>query len=224
MSEIRNYDISEVTNRDFALKKDEFKKRFNEIINKPLTVDNIDSFADDALNELIVLIGEIKEEYENRHLIEEGQQIDQNTLESLACVEYGLPETSPILDLITKKVSQLEQIDDFINNNIIQRNEVIVPPDQISPEFGNGEGREKKDPSIIPRLKTLLYILEADFSLDLKELTLTQGQNTKEMVRKLSYVTVEAPEINRVVQVCDEEGNASYIFDLAEMEKHGISV
>jgi len=224
MSEIRNYDISEVTNRDFALKKDEFKKRFNEIINKPLTIDNIDSFADDALNELIVLIGEIKEEYENRHLIEEGQQIDQNTLESLACVEYGLPETSPILDLITKKVSQLEQIDDFINNNIIQRNEVIVPPDQISPEFGNGEGREKKDPSIIPRLKTLLYILEADFSLDLKELTLTQGQNTKEMVRKLSYVTVEAPEINRVVQVCDEEGNASYIFDLAEMEKHGISV
>lgn len=42
-------------------------------------------------------------------------------------------------------------------------------------------------------------------------------------MRKLSYATVEVPALNRIVQICDEEGNASYIFDREEIEKVGLT-
>ncbi len=224
MSETRSGRFEEMAQSYLESEKETFRERLHFIINKPLTVETINTFAEDALKDLIVLVGEVTAEYKDRYADELSNFPDQATLENAACEEFGLTGTSELLDLIQNKVDQLHHLDLFIENDVIQSPETITPPDALSPSFGSGEGREVKKPAVVPRLKTLLYILETDFSIDLDDITVTTGTNKSSMMRELSYVTVQAPDIRRVVQVCDEEGNASYVFDAEQMEQHSITV
>jgi hypothetical protein len=78
-------------------------------------------------------------------------------------------------------------------------------------------------PRKLDRLVTLAYILERDFDIDPSTVRYVQGSTTDTMLRQEPYVRVEIEDLNRVVYVCDEEGNASYVFDAEVLEQLGIT-
>ncbi len=202
-------------------KAKEFQNELLSILNKPLMVENINTYADNAVHNLIDFSKQVVEEYQTTH---PETSLSGKQLEDAAFSEYQIKDIPALLDAAQTIVVELREIDALIKKEMTQIEEVIIPPDSIQEPLPTEGERAYEAKEIMPRLKTLLYILKEDFNIDFESIQLTKGQITKEMMRKLSYVTVEIPELERVVQVCDEEGNASYIFDETTIIKEGITI
>ncbi|MBI5229992.1 MAG: hypothetical protein HY981_01695 [Candidatus Magasanikbacteria bacterium] len=94
---------------------------------------------------------------------------------------------------------------------------VIVPPDTGEIISGNGGGLETKQ--IFPRTRYLIEVL-TDLKLPYE---IHDGINTPDMMRTLSYKAFVLPTINKLVLVCNEEGNATFIVHKLEIDEHGQS-
>jgi hypothetical protein len=69
-----------------------------------------------------------------------------------------------------------------------------------------------------------MYILQHDFEIEPQELSILEGEITSEMMRHSPYYRVTIDSLNRVAYICDEEGNATYIFDTAILTENGIDI
>lgn len=87
----------------------------------------------------------------------------------------------------------------------LKTDDVILPPDPGEIITGSGEGMNPKE--YIPRSQYLIELL-TEMDLDYES---TEGENTPNMMRKLSYYGVVIKEINKLVLVNNEEGNATFI-------------
>ena len=82
----------------------------------------------------------------------------------------------------------------------------ILPPDESEVVVtGNGSGFEKKE--IIPRS---FYLIEVLTNLKQKY-SIIEGVNTGNMMREQSYKIFLLPDLQKLVLVNDEEGNATFI-------------
>ena len=102
-------------------------------------------------------------------------------------------------------------------------NEVIVNPDRkrLGLKVVSWVNRKK----MVNRLKTIFVYFKEDFEVDVDNpdhLTLTKGMVDNKMMRKTSYFLVSALKIDRKMLVCDEGGNASYVFDAKVLKSKGI--
>lgn len=43
-------------------------------------------------------------------------------------------------------------------------------------------------------------------------------------MRQTPYHFIELPTLNRIINVCDEEGNKTFVFNIEELTRHGIEV
>ncbi|MFA6404690.1 MAG: hypothetical protein WCW03_01700 [Candidatus Paceibacterota bacterium] len=197
----------------------ELQARLSSILEAPLTVENINTFANDALNQLVVFTEDVIQRYKKK--IESNKTIRE--FEDEAYIYYSLPNIGELLDRAQRKIDQIKSIEVFINERLKFTNNVITPPDTLESVPTSGEETFEKK-KLIPRLTTLLYILETDFSISRDQVNLIQGQVTEEMMRQTPYFRVEIKPLNRVVYVCEEEGNASYIFDVRKLEEQGLAL
>lgn len=88
--------------------------------------------------------------------------------------------------------------------------EVYVPPDEgeaIVPKGLKGEIKEKKTH---PRLDLACEVL-TDLGVVLGDESISEGKNRDNMMRRESYRLIRAPELDRMVLLCDEEGNRSFV-------------
>jgi hypothetical protein len=195
--------------------KEQFKQRLDAIIYKGLTVENIETFADEALNELVYLNKDILEKY--RENLPFGPQLNEQRQEDDAYGQLELPNIQEILVKIIEARSRIEKIKEQLIKNRQFSDKIITPPQEefeITP--GNGEGLKQLE--LFPRLLTLVYILETDFEINQNNIQITEGKVTDQMMRKEPYFRVEIPELNRAVYICNEEGNASYVFDTERLK------
>ncbi len=191
------------------------------ILNKPLTVERIDNYADDAVNELIFLLNQKVDDYKSGH---NTGGWDDKSIENAALRFYGLENVSSYLDFLAEKDAEIRGLDKVIKK-ARQTYRVIVSPDSYDPHVGSngGEMAEKK---MISRVKTVLFILKEDFEVDVddeRQLFLKEGVVRDNMMRKTSYFLISAPKIDRTLLVCDEEGNVSYVFNNKVLKDKGIS-
>ncbi|OGI67868.1 hypothetical protein A2738_03235 [Candidatus Nomurabacteria bacterium RIFCSPHIGHO2_01_FULL_42_15] len=202
-----------------------FKQKLDVILGKQLTVENIETFANEALSETVKLTDDVLNEYrENPNLYPNQIPLDKQVQENEAFAILGLPNISEILQSIIDVKSRIDALGKYINESNIVTNKVVIPPQHDSPlsiKNGTGTGIEQK--KLIPRLITLLYILESDFDIQKEQVKITEGKVIPEMVRKTPYVRVEVEDLERTVYICDEEGNASYVFDAEKLKGAGIT-
>ena len=103
---------------------------------------------------------------------------------------------------------------------------VIVPPNIDETQIITpGDGSFEKPREVIPRLKSLLLLLEKGFDIDVKsdeEVEITTGVIRPNMMRSTSYRVVEIFGLGRIVLVCDEVGNTTYVFDAEVCKGYGI--
>ena len=200
-----------------------FKQRLDQIIYKKLTVENIDTFAPEALEELILLNEDILFQYNANPNFELDIHEPLSSIqeqEDDAYKKLELPNISNILEKINEVKEKIESLKYYISIHTQSVDKVITPPDEGEIKKGSGEGLKK--PELIPRLLTLVYILENDLGILRENMRITEGVVTSDMMRKEPYIRVEINELDRVVYICEEEGNASYIFDTKKIEEFGI--
>ena len=88
-----------------------------------------------------------------------------------------------------------------------------------------GDGGFEKPKATIPKLKTLMLLLEKGLDINIEDeaLTIDTGETSPDMMRKVSYDVVAIPQLERVVLSCDEVGNTSFVFDTEVCEEYGIT-
>lgn len=186
------------------------------IVSRPLTAENIDSYADEALSELIHLVDTTLTEY-TRNPTTVFSSTREN--EEAAFSYFGLENIEAVLNHIADKSDETHSLDNFIAN-ITPQDRIIIPPDEVEPQesIGSGEYAEKRT---APRLKTLLFVLANRFSVDIhdqQDLIITKGINSPDMMRSESYYEIKLPRLERHIFINDEIGNATYVFNTAIAE------
>ncbi len=203
----------------------EFKTRLDNLLLQEITVENINYIADESLDAVIDIAGGCINDYRQNlsPAQQEGiKQLQPAEQEEAAFRHYGLGSVPEVLDMLQEKVDGIHQIDNFLQA-LPEEDFVVLPPDSSETNLGSGSG-EYERAEITPRLKTLLFIANQSLGIDLKDITVTKGTNTSEMMRQESYVGVEIPELDRLVLVCDEQGNATYVFDSKALEQQSLAV
>lgn len=189
---------------------EDFKASLDMILSSQLTPETIDSYAGDALDELVELTERITAAYGTQPTT---TGLSYTDTENKAFGYFDLGELEQSLDHVADLAESIYAIDRVIKNATVVRG-VIVPPDHQPTDIyvGDGSFGEKKT---YDRLKTTLFILEKDFGIDIHDderLQLAVG-GTEGVMRDTSYSLLEVPELERTILVCDEEGNVSYVFD-----------
>jgi len=207
--------------------KQTFNQRMSGILYKELTIENIENFADDALRDTISLTKDVVNAYKkadglsplpNQNVLNAKEQEDE------AFRTFDLQNINEVLESIIEVKEKIDAKKAFIDLHTEKIDQIITPPKpniEIPIAEGRGNFKEKK---LFPRLLTLLYIIEHDFDLTTENVSITEGSVVKEMMRKTPYMRVEIPNLKRVVYICDEEGNASYVFNTEKLEERGISI
>ncbi len=204
-------------------KDSRYQTRLKTILSTPLTVETIDTYAQTAVSDLINLTDNVVNEFADI-TSPDAFYADARELEDAAFRHFDLPSIPVNLDYIDQLDQEIRSIDTVIEE-VRTKDQVIVPPDaHLQPIVpGNGEGIKEKE--LIPRLKTLLFILKEDYEIELgdpEQVRIAQGKTTDEMMRDEPYYSVEVPSLNRTVLVCDEEGNATFVIDTKRLQELGI--
>jgi len=134
---------------------------------------------------------------------------------------YGIEnfESEQNIQAINYAISNADKHDVFVDeviNRANKINETILPADNVdnfSLQEGSGSFERK---SLIPRLRVTLLLLQNQFDVNIEDedkLKLTKGMVSDSSMRKESYYSIEIPELDRDILICDEEGNATFVFD-----------
>ena len=202
---------------ELSAQKEKFEKQLSETIDNPLTLENTDTYVDGALGAVINLVDDVVAKYDAQPGAEWQQLGEANGKEHEdAALEYfGLEDVEAILRHLEDKASQFA----VIGQVIAQANEasdVFVPPDStpVPQATGSGTGMEKKGKQ--PKLENLLFVLMNDFGIDPDDpeaVSIVRGSVNTNMMREEPYYQVTVPGIDKVILVCDEYENVTFVFN-----------
>ena len=193
----------------------DFAGSVEEIINQPLTVENVDTYAEAALDKLIQLINDMVQVYNHQPTIWLDNSAER---ENAAFAYYGIEPLNELLDHIAAKAEQLIAIDTVIGQ-IESIGDVFVPPDdRPGPTTSASEAPNRESVTRQPRLKTLLFVLANEFGIEpsSEALRIRRGE-VETMMRQEPYHEVNIPPLERTVLICDAYGNGTFVFDTTQL-------
>lgn len=204
-------------NNELDALKTEFAARLTAAVNEPLTLENTDTYVDDALEKVIDLVGAVVNKYDAQPGAEWQQLGEANGKEheDAALAYFGLEGVENILKYLDDKAEEFAAIDRVIAQ-VNESSEVFVPPDSapVPQATGSGVGMEKKGKQ--PKLENLLFVLMNDFGIDpdnSEAVSIIRGSVNPNMMREEPYYQVTVPGIDKVILVCQEYGNATFVFN-----------
>ncbi|MEI6352437.1 MAG: hypothetical protein WCO35_00670 [Candidatus Nomurabacteria bacterium] len=211
--------------------KDQIEKKIDNLMNNKISPENIFNFYDDFLNGLINISDEVLNKYIKQTRVPNKSDREKGLQEDEAFKYFSINSIGETIDSMSEIVEKREERLKEIINEISERSsidrKIFVPPTKEDKFLVMPGKSEWKESGYVSRLLTLIYILENDLDLKLKDnkdITINQGVNSKEMIRKESYIRVCIPELNRIIYICNEEGNASFVFDEKIVKENNISV
>lgn len=202
---------------ELGAQKETFKNRLSEAIDRPLTLENTDTYVDDALGAVINLVEDVVAEYDAQPGAEWQQLGEANGKEheDAALKYFELEDVEGILRHLEDKASQFTVIGQVIAQ-ANKSSDVFVPSDSapVPQATGSGTGMEKKGKQ--PKLENLLFVLMNDFDIDHDDpeaVSIVRGSVNPNMMREEPYYQVTVPGIDKVILVCQEYGNATFVFN-----------
>lgn len=201
------------------LDKKSFTARLKGITGRSLTPEGIDEYASMALNDLVGLIDDcIDSSSLNMTDYKTGKEYEETALERAGLDPEVIEQT---LDHIAGVDEGIKRLDKVIAKNTVATNKVIVPPDSISSNIVVGS-EDFKPKEIIPRTKTIVFLASQFTETDIDnpdDFKITTGVLGDNMMREESYSLLELPKAGVSFLVCDEEGNATFVFDNEKLEE-----
>ncbi len=232
-----------------SIEKAGFERSLRYITSTAVRVENINSVVDSALTKMVELVEKVVDSFEKTNTAtkqefweqkleklrglsaekpktkpeNEGQtgfEINSKHKEDWAFEYFGLSEINTVLEGLQDLAQILEvTIPELIGSKTIALNQIITPPDSKQIEFGDRNGNWE-NPELLDRLKMLLLLLQTQLGINLDDLPEFQkGIVSSGMMRNESYYNILIPELNKLVFVCNEEGNVTYVFDTRQVEQ-----
>jgi len=195
------------------------RHEYQDILSLTIQPDTIQTFYNNAINQLVAVNEKLVALYkkENPHDMQEGA-----SLEDAAAAYFHVTPINQVLDAISLRRRDMDALEARIQEVLGLSPEVFVPP-QVDEKYrvtpGSGKGLEEK--KLIPRLMTLVYILEHDLGLHIgkdddvdkdAQVVLVRGEVVDSMMRTVPYYRVSVGPYNRTIYICDGEGNAGFVF------------
>jgi biotin operon repressor len=199
-----------------------YEEQFAAITGRTLDARTIDSYADEALDSLVALVESALAAYSDDAIIHMPKAERERHVLIEAGLDPDIIETT--LDHIAKIADSIKQLDTLIAKRTEHTDVVLVPPDQQEVDIQPGEGAEEWLKEIVPKLKVLLLLLKEEFNIDIEsdDVHVTSGILDASMMRSHSYNMVEIIPLERLVLVCDESGNTTFVFDTKRCAQYGI--
>ncbi len=204
-------------NNELDALKTEFAARLTAAVNEPLTLGNTDTYVDDALKKVIDLVDTVVDKYDAQPGAEWQQLGEANGKEheDAALAYFELEGIEGILNNLDGKAEEFAAIDRVIAQ-VNESSDVFVPPDSapVPQATGSGVGMEKKGKQ--PKLENLLFVLMNDFGIDPDDseaVSIVRGSVNPNMMREEPYYQVTVPELDKVILVCDEYENVTFVFN-----------
>lgn len=208
--------MNEPTQKSFETntKNPDFQKQIDAITDRSLSPENIDSYADEALEDLVEVVRNVTAAYAHEPTIVHETGADQ---EHAAFSYFGMnaDQIEATLDHVADLSEEIAALDDFIKTHANNGSNVVTPPSAMERAViaGSGLFEEKAQ---IPRLKTVLLLLKHQFGIDLEDeaqICIIPGKVTSDMMRQTPYNLIDLPVLDRMIDVCDEKENKTFVFD-----------
>lgn len=210
------------------LPKTDLQEEYKRILATSVSPENVEIFFETTLQDLVALVKKATDQYRLKY---PDVALEQAALEDAAMNFANIPDIQKTLEIIAGQVDLMLRLKQYIQTQVPTLDKVLVPPNPTDGQVvvaGSGQGVEQK--RLIPRLLTLLYILEHDLGYPVlpragqtdtepnsTNVEIMEGVITDQMMRKHPYTRVSIEPLRRAVYICDEEGNASYFFDLDQI-------
>jgi predicted DNA-binding protein len=199
-----------------------YRARYESIIHAPLTPENIKTYADDALYEFGDLL-------EDAHR-EVGISVDDYSAETekaIAAKLLGLNSPWDIRVSIRAVQEDINRLGQLVSNSEASpsKSYYVPPRPEELPVFAASDG-SFEEAAITPRTATILFLLEKDFGVDLdnpEEFAMESGAIPDNAMRSEPYNKLEVKQLNRLILVCDQMGNRTFVFDTSQFDKLGLT-
>ncbi|MEO8104908.1 MAG: hypothetical protein ABI602_01060 [Candidatus Saccharibacteria bacterium] len=202
-------------------KRPDYQSEITHILSQPLQPEIIDSYADHTLDQLIDVVEQAEADFVARPTV---LAKDRAGMQDAATSYFGLGDVNQLLDTVEAKAVMIKHLDDVISRADHMRS-VVVPTDK-STQFIRPGPIEFQPALTVPRLKTTLFILQQVFNIDLdnpEAFSLSDGDVESSMIRQASYYMLDIYGLDRIALICDEVGNASFIFDSEQLAAVGLT-
>jgi len=206
--------------------KETYQQKLDEILSTSLTTENINTYADDALDKLTDLIDEIKNDPAHKWDFSINASTKEQEDEMFTKI-LGI-DVNDALDGISKIGDNIKHIDKLLQNYRQEKEPRIYLPTR---KLGHtaitaGSGDFSRNP-LVPKTEVALFILEKEFNIDLNnqnEFQMNTGVNSSQMIRQVSYDFINLPTLHRAIASCDEIGNRTFIFNTNTFTNANISL
>ncbi len=179
------------------------------------TLSHIGVSMEEMFENTVSIITEAREIYAKEH----SEISDVHKIEDSALNEFGFTDVPGILDQLNEIKNIIEkEIPELIKGATV---ETITPTEDNEKNHkkiptGSGNGFHEKETR--PRLTMLLYTLIKKCHVSIDQMTMKEGEASKDTMRTEPYISVFIPSLNRFVIVCDEYGNRTDIFDTLKLD------
>jgi hypothetical protein len=201
------------------------REKYLECLKEVIFLSQNYSGTEDQYNDLMLKLFEIEkivmddEGIEGKNIVEKEENAAkkwQENGEDLFTISRILDISfqSQLLSLHKALSFEKKQEDGKIESNrpflINELDGVILPPDK---SINISEGSEQglwQEPRFEERLMEVFQILKEE-NIFSDDVILTKGKVDSNMMRRESYIVVEIPKINRMILVCDQIGEATFV-------------
>jgi len=159
-----------------------------------------------------------------KHTILKGMKIEDK-----ACSFFNVPKIDQIIEKMYKKQEIFRKVEKNVDNiykyksnkenidldglNVIYKDEVITPPDHEEIKFiTDSTNNTQEYIKFQPRLQKILYLLELK-GIKKENIEIRIGKVEKNMMRKITYVTIYIKDLEKIIYVCDQAGNMTFLFN-----------
>ena len=195
-----------------------FKENYDEILERQVSPENIDNYADDALNDLIKIRDEITEKHK-------WDSLTGKDWEDKAFEEEGLPLLEDRLEKIGDKIDIINIAEKRIEE-ALEKGYEILPEIHDARTQTEGIGGSPKLPKCEgwPKTKTILFILSQAFGENIDSdgpIKIVKGRKSRsskdEQEWPRRYYRIDAPNQGKYILSCDRLDNKTFIIDKTDL-------
>jgi len=211
----------EVSNVPESLMKS-YRMQYESIIHTPLTPENITTYASDALNKYVGLLEDAHKEV--------GISTDDYSIETEKIIAdrfLGLDSPWDVQAHIKSVQADIDRLAKRVTSSKVNRlpSYYVPPDDEGNPVIGPSNG-SFEEATVTPRTITVLFLLEHNFGVNLddpEEFVMDSGSIPDNAMRIEPYSRIEVKSQKRLILVCDQKGNRTFVFDTSRFAKLGLT-
>ena len=191
-----------------------FRSRLHGILGRRLNTETLDTYATDALNDLVQLADDVIAAHA---LSTGGQPAAGRDYENTAFTHYGLEDLDSAIGHVADVAETIHRLPSVIARAQQAGHTIVPTPAGSSVQMPDAEQSYRRA-ATAPRLETTLVVLHHGFGIELDtdgSVQLAAGTVPRAMFRESSYYLVRVPSLNRLILVNNEVRHATYVFDTA---------